>query len=160
MTTQDSGASLLRRLEGDWRIHRRVDSQAELRGVASFRRRSDGAYDYAEIGHLRLADGPVLQAWRRDIFEATDLGFRVRFAEPPHDLFHDVRLRPFGRAVWGEGVHRCGDDLYCTRYRFTLDGSFTIRHGVEGPRKAWRIVTAYRRQPPEAVTSRVGCSSA
>lgn len=154
------GASLLRRLEGDWRIHRRVAHEAELRGVASFRRRPDGAYDYAEIGHLRLADGVVLQAYRRDIFEATDQGFRVRFGEPPHDLFHAVKLRPFGGAIWGDGFHRCGEDIYSTRYRFAPGGGFTIRHAAEGPRKAWRIVTVYLRQPAAATAGAGGCSNA
>jgi hypothetical protein len=133
------------RLAGDWAIERRVSNGATLIGGARFTRGDPNELVYAEQGVLRLADGQTFKASRAYVFRGRPHGFAVYFAETPEKLFHDIALRWKEDMLAGEGVHPCRDDLYCSRYAFGADGSFTLTHVVKGPRYDYEMDTAYRR---------------
>ena len=136
-------ASLL----GSWSLRRSIDNGASMTGIATFRDSGGGRYLYAEEGCLRLADGQTVDAARRYIFEETDGGFAVLFAETPPRLFHRIVLHRVGSSLVGAGTHVCGDDRYDSRYRFQADGSFAVEHAVSGPRKRYALATRYAREP-------------
>jgi len=132
-------------LAGTWRLQRVIDNGASMTGTASFTDLGDGRFDYRERGQLRLADGQVIDAERRYVFEEHADGFSVWFAETPPRLFHRVALSRIGPSLAGEAAHFCGDDRYDTRYEFRADGSFLIAHSVAGPRKSYAMETSYVR---------------
>jgi hypothetical protein len=140
-----SGA--LRWLAGSWTLRRSIDNGASMVGTATFLGRIDGRFDYAERGRVTLADGRILDAERRYLFEQTGDGFAVWFAESLSRLFHRVALRRLGTSLAGGGAHACGDDRYDTRYEFRADGSFLVTHAVHGPRKCYVMETRYTRSP-------------
>lgn len=114
-------------------------------GTATLVARADGRFDYREQGRLTLAGGHILDAARRYVFAAEPRGFAVLFAETPPRLFHRVALEETASGLAGTGSHRCGDDRYDSRYEFSADGSFTVRHAVIGPRKRYTMTTRYTR---------------
>ncbi len=132
-------------LVGAWTLDRSVDNGASNTGIAVFTRQDERRLAYHEQGRFRLPTGQVIDAERRYIFEETDNGFAVLFAETPPRLFHRVSLERLGANVVGDGMHLCGDDHYDSRYEFRADGSFLIRHTVCGPRKNYVMESTYRR---------------
>jgi len=147
--TQEDPAALLARLEGRWRLARRVAEDgggtALFEGWAAFRPGGDGVLDYAETGWLRLADAPPMRAERRYAWRAQGGRVFVSFADgrPFHDFAPaDPRAR-----------HLCGADVYDVAYRFdaTDDGAndgadaWEAEWRVRGPRKAYVMVTRYCR---------------
>jgi hypothetical protein len=142
---------VLRWLAGSWAQRRSIDNGASMVGTATFLGRADGRFDYAEHGRLTLADGRILDAERRYLFEQTDDGFAVWFAEATPRLFHRVALHCLGTSLAGRGTHACGDDRYDTRYEFRGDGSFLVTHAVHGPRKRYVMENRHTRLAAEAV---------
>lgn len=116
-----------------------------MAGTATFTPYGARRLDYREQGRFRLPDGRTLDAERRYLFEETERGFAVFFAETPPRLFHRVALERIGPALVGATTHFCGDDRYDSRYEFHADGSFVIAHDVLGPRKAYAMETRYVR---------------
>lgn len=116
-----------------------------MSGTATFASCGAGRLDYREHGQFRLPDGRLLDAERRYLFEEIDGGFAVFFVETPPRLFHRIMLQRAGPNLVGGATHPCADDRYDSRYRFHLDGSFTIEHRVHGPRKRYTILTHYVR---------------
>jgi len=115
-----------------------------MTGTATFIPHSAGRLDYREQGQFRLPDGRTLDAERRYIFEETESGFTVFFAETPPRLFHRIELERIGQTLAGNGTHVCRDDHYASRYEFHAEGSFVIVHAVSG-RKAYAMETRYVR---------------
>jgi hypothetical protein len=140
-------SDVLRWLAGSWTQRRSIDNGASMVGTATFLGRLDGRFDYAECGRVTLADGRMLDAERRYLFEQTDDGFAVWFAESLPHLFHRVALRRLGTSLVGGSAHACSDDRYDTRYEFRADGSFLVTHAVHGPRKCYVMETRYTRSP-------------
>jgi hypothetical protein len=146
-----SASGVLRWLAGSWAQRRSIDNGVSMVGKATILGRVDGRFDYVEHGRLMLADGRILDAERRYLFEQTDDGFAVRFAESPPRLFHRVALHRLGTSLAGVGTHACGDDRYDTYYEFRDDGSFLVTHAARGPRKRYVMKTRHTRLAAEAV---------
>jgi len=119
-----------------------------MTGTAIIANLSGGQFQYHEQGHLHLADGQVIEAERRYLFEECRGGFTVLFAESPPRLFHRIVLNSAGSSLVGHAMHLCGEDRYDSRYEFRADGSFIVEHAVRGPRKRYAIVTNYSRRGP------------
>jgi Family of unknown function (DUF6314) len=139
-------ADVLARLEGDWTLTRHVDGRALMKGLATFSANDDGSFTCHERGRVHWADGQTFEAERRYLYRASPTGFAIFFFEEPARLFHDVRLQPAHRGLMAEASHQCKDDLYLGRYEFLADGTFSIRHHVSGPRKAYTLETTYHRR--------------
>jgi len=116
-----------------------------MTGMATFTPCDAKKSDYREQGRLHLFDGRTLDARRRYIFDETESGFAVFFAENPPRFFHRIALARIGPNFAGAATHFCADDRYDTRYEFRADGSFVIAHNVSGPRKAYAMETRYVR---------------
>lgn len=145
-------ARLLAALAGDWILERTVESAdpgqcGSLSGQATFAPGGEGRLAYREDGLLTLGAGSF-RAERRYLFAARPDGFAVLFDERPPRLFHEIALVPEAKeTLAGSAEHRCGADLYVSRYRFGPDGGFVVEHRVAGPRKDYRIESRYRRPP-------------
>lgn len=138
-------SEVLARLVGCWSLDRKIAGQGSMRGVATVEAGADGWTQYFEAGRLRLDIGESFDATRRYSYRALPTGFAIFFSEAPPRLFHEVRLEPAPEGLRGQATHLCGNDLYRTDYVFRPDGSFSVRHAIQGPRKAYAIVTCYRR---------------
>jgi hypothetical protein len=132
-------------LIGRWLFDRSVDNGASMTGAATFSDQPNGQLEYQERGRLRLPDGRSIDGERRYIFESNDDGFSVLFDETPPRLFHHIALNRLGSSLAGNAVHFCGKDRYDSRYEFRADGSFMVKHAVDGPRKHYAIATRYAR---------------
>jgi hypothetical protein len=133
------------RLNGRWLIHRSIDHQGFMEGLATFDRRRDGQADYHEEGRLHLAGG-TFNAVRNYVYGRLANGFAVFFAETPLRLFHELHLNSGERgSLHGQGHHACEKDVYWTDYEFVPDGRFVIRHRIRGPRKNYTMTTWYER---------------
>ena len=133
-------------LEGTWDLVRTIETQATMAGVAVFTPRHAKMMKYREDGRVRLADGSELDAHREYRFERAAGGFAVYFEEEPLRLFHRIRIMRDADALAGSATHLCTPDTYESTYRFLVDGSFTIRHTVRGPRKDYVSATVFRRR--------------
>lgn len=131
------------RLAGNWRLHRTIEGQAEMKGTARFTALETGMMGYREEGRLRLADGNEFSAHKDYVFERAPDGFKVHFSETPLRLFHGIVLRSDGGVLRGSATHLCQPDTYDSRYSFRADGTFTIQHIVHGPHKDYVSVTAF-----------------
>lgn len=129
---------------GDWRVDRAIADRLSGRdgrfeGAARFTPEEEEGLRYREEGWLRLGDGAPLAASREYLWRFTPQGVEVAF--PDGRPFH--RFAPAGR---GPGTdHPCGADLYRVAYDFAPWPSWTATWEVTGPRKAYRLATAYRR---------------
>lgn len=137
---------LLGSLTGRWVLDRTIDDGSAMTGEATIASRCGGGFDYHETGRLVLPGGQVLDAERRYVFVADEVGLAVLFAEAPPRLFHRVALRRQGSNLIGSATHLCGADRYDSRYAFRLGGGFIIEHCVSGPRKHYTMRTRYSRR--------------
>ncbi|MDQ0372661.1 DUF6314 family protein [Cellulomonas humilata] len=138
---------LVDRFAGVWSVDRAIlDARARLEGhlvgTAQFEPTDDGALAYVETGVLTFG-GDVRPAGRRLLLR--DAGGRAVDV-----LFADGR--PFYRFDlvddrWA-GEHACGEDTYSVAGHFLGADRFEeVWHAV-GPRKDYRLTTAYRRSAP------------
>lgn len=133
-------------LEGTWDLVRTIEKQATMIGIAVFTPQHATMLKYREDGRIRLAGGKELDAHREYRFERAADGFAVYFEEEPLRLFHRIRIVRDTDALAGSATHLCTPDTYDSSYRFLVDGSFTIRHTVRGPRKDYVSTTAFKRR--------------
>jgi Family of unknown function (DUF6314) len=110
-------------LAGRWQIERRVDNGAALTGIAIFKPAANNQLRYCEEGRLRLPNGDEFDSERKYIYSKLLGGFAVFFNETPLRLFHELHFQADER----------------------LDGSFVVRHQVNGPKKSYLMITQYRR---------------
>ena len=132
-------------LAGAWDLDRTIEGQASMTGIAVFTPLEPGMLKYREEGRIRLSDGKEFDGHREYLFERTQGGFAVHFAETPPRLFHAIGIVRDGDALAGSATHLCTPDTYDSSYRFLADGSFVIRHTVHGPRKDYLSATVFRR---------------
>ncbi len=123
--------------EGRWLISRQItpanDPPGRFHGVATWTPVPEGLA-YHEVGDLRIADHPSMQAerrylWRRDLSVWFEDG---RF-------FHTV---PAGGGATG---HWCDPDQYDVAYDFTKWPAFRVTWRVKGPTKDYRMISEYSR---------------
>jgi len=123
--------------EGEWRLSRRIlqanGVEARLHGVALFRAVPEGLA-YEEVGTLRIPGQPEMEA-RRAYLWGPDL--TVWFDGGRY--FHKVPEEG------GETEHWCAPDQYDGVYDFDDWPVWRVTWNVRGPRKAYRMVSAYRR---------------
>ena len=137
---------ITQKLIGSWSLDRVIESQATMQGIATFTPLDRGRLAYREQGHLRLANGTIVQAEREYVFSSGDGGFKVFFREDPPRLFHEISLSASaGGGLSGRAHHLCRHDEYLSAYTFLPDGTFVVRHVVSGPAKDYTMNTTYMR---------------
>lgn len=127
---------------GDWTIRRTIDDRlgppGRFAGVGTFSPAGDGLR-YEESGLLTLGDAPPLRASRAALWDWDGDGVAVRFADGRP--FH--RFLPAGASPGTD--HPCGADLYRVAYDFRAWPAWTATWEVGGPRKDYRMDSAYAR---------------
>jgi Family of unknown function (DUF6314) len=125
-------------LAGDWQIDRTIlDFRTGQDGLFTGTGRFSpvpGGLDYAERGQIQMAGGPLLLAERRYLWRFDVGGIAVLFADG----------RPFHR-LGPQAEHRCGDDHYHVAYDFGAWPAWQAVWRVTGPRKDYRLASAYTR---------------
>ncbi|UGX92809.1 DUF6314 family protein [Bradyrhizobium barranii subsp. barranii] len=139
-------SDVTKRLIGSWSFNRVIEGQATMQGIAIFTPLDGGRLAYREQGHLKLANGAIVQAEREYVFSNSEGGFKVFFREDPPRLFHEISLSASsGGELSGRARHLCKHDDYQSAYMFLPDGTFVVRHVVSGPRKDYTMNTTYTR---------------
>lgn len=128
---------------GKWSLSRRIIDAlgpgGEFTGTAVFTPVSAGM-DYAEQGVMRWAQGPQMQAGRRYKWRETVGMIAVLFDNGKQfHTFDPAASEP-------EARHDCAPDLYQVRYDFTHWPDWTQEWRVTGPRKDYRMHTAFARR--------------
>lgn len=127
---------------GRWRLSRRItEAQGDeswLEGQAHFTPQGD-TLAYLETGVLHVPDTAPLQAERRYLWRREGAQIAVQF--PDGRLFH--RFDP--ALSHPEAEHACAPDHYAVRYDLTVWPAWQTLWRVNGPRKAYTMVSCYRR---------------
>jgi hypothetical protein len=132
-------------LHGEWRLFRRIrDLRTGLHGRLEGR-----ASVTAAASELRLEESGRL-VFGSHVSDASqhyrivlgDGGAQVFRADGSH--FHDLDLSSGAARI----LHHCSDDIYRGRYRVTGEDHFVVAWRVAGPRKHYRMATAYARLMP------------
>ena len=129
---------------GEWTLSRRIDDRLTGRsgmfeGMARFTAAGDDIAIYDESGLLQLGDAPALTAERRYLWQFEAEVVTVRYADG-RDFY---RFHPAGRGV--EVVHECDPDTYRVIHDFTAWPRWQAIWSVTGPRKDYRLRSAWRR---------------
>jgi hypothetical protein len=130
-------------LLGEWGFEREIPGRARMSGHARFTLVDGETALYEESGELCLEGGQTLHSRQSYVYERTNDGFAVRFADT-RELFHVMRFAASGDDLVAEARHVCLNDLYLSGYTVRSDGSFEVRHEVRGPEKDYVIRTLYR----------------
>lgn len=124
--------------EGDWAIKRRIrnaiGADAQFSGTASFSRDGEGLI-LSEAGEMKI-DGVLMQAARRYFWRQGKAGIEVYFEDGR--FFH---LIGGGQRV--QAHHDCAPDIYDVCYDFSGWPEWGSVWNVTGPRKDYRMETAY-----------------
>ena len=135
------------RFTGLWHIRRDIfdfDSQwsGRFTGQGIFQPTETNRRAYAEEGSLQFAGLHSVKATRRYGYDIVSKSrVEVRFEDGR--FFH--HFDPAGQEAWAE--HLCDADLYEVRYLFDAEDHWRAEWRVEGPRKNYRMVTRYDRDP-------------
>ena len=129
---------------GHWALSRRIDDRLTgqsgvFEGMARFMADGDDAAIYDENGLLRLGDATPMTAERRYLWQFAGDCVRVRHADG-RDFF---TFTPWGRGA--EVVHLCDADTYRVIHDFTAWPRWQAIWTVTGPRKDYRMRSAWRR---------------
>ena len=138
------GGGVFEGLLGEWSLEREIPGRGRMKGRARFTLLDGETALYEESGELRLEGGQSLHSRQSYVYEKTEDGFAVRFADT-RKLFHVMRFAVSGDDLVAEASHTCLNDLYLSGYTVRRDGSFEVRHQVRGPQKDYRIRTTYCR---------------
>jgi hypothetical protein len=134
MTTEPR---ILTDFEGDWALERRISNRDGASGqfIGQARWQPHGAgLQYIETGQLRLQGHAAMQAERRYWWDA-DLSV----------YFEDGRFFHRVPACGGDTAHWCDPDQYRGTYGFADWPVFEVTWRVSGPRKAYHMISLYRR---------------
>jgi hypothetical protein len=137
---------------GHWVLEREIPGIASFSGAAEFTATSaPDVLAYAESGILAIASGHKASASRRLLY--CRIGERLAIKDDDSirrgTLLH---LLAFGRPSVGDGWlaaghrHCCGTDMYDLEMTIIAPDRFETRYRVQGPRKDYRMLTAYRRR--------------
>ena len=140
-------ATLPSRFSGLWSIRRHIfDITSQWTGRFDGEGRfipDEAGMRYREDGRLRFGGLQDVAATRTYLYRFPDPArVEVRFEDGR--FFH--AFDPRGPVA--EADHLCDADLYEVRYVFEADAAWRAEWRVEGPRKAYRMVTYYRRPYP------------
>ena len=143
-----AGVQILQNLRGAWMLRRDIElGGAQLHGDAVFARFGEGALAYRESGILTLADGRVFSACRQYRYRLSEDSVVVEFADGPHigTQFLSVSFSRTDTGLEASGVYACGDDTYHATYRILGPAAFEVVIMVQGPAKAYELVSRYSR---------------
>lgn len=126
--------------EGMWRLERDVvhdgAAPAQFKGEARFTH-GQGGLVYREMGVLEIPGQAPMRAERCYLWRARPEGcIDVLFEDGRY--FHSI-------AGTAEARHWCDPDLYNVRYDFAAWPDWSATWHVQGPRKAYRMVSRYTR---------------
>lgn len=147
------GAQILQDLRGAWILRRDIrPAVAHLCGNAVFAPAGEGALAYRERGILTLADGGEFSANRQYRYRLIEERIVVEFADGPDigKQFLSLRFSPTDSVLEASDVHICGDDTYRATYRILGPAAFEVLIMVQGPAKAYELVSRYCRPPCDA----------
>lgn len=131
---------------GKWDISRRISPLAHFDGHAVFSQTQSHSFNYHETGILTLDQGAQFHASQNYIFEQEKAGFSIYFSEDPKRLFQKVSLNATqNNSLTGTAEHSCPPDTYLSTYSFFADGTFSIQHHVNGPRKKYSLISTYKK---------------
>ena len=107
----------------------------------------EGALAYRESGILSLADGRVFSACRQYRYRLSEDSVVVEFADGPHvgTQFLSLSFSRTDTGLEASGVYACGDDTYHATYRILGPAAFEVVIMVQGPAKAYELVSRYSR---------------
>lgn len=128
--------------EGVWTLERRIEDARDPRparfdGTALFTA-APGGLAYLEEGRLTLGDAAPFAASRRYFWRARAGRIAVEFEDGRP--FHDFDPRAGAPAA----EHDCAPDHYRVAYDFTGWPDWRAEWRVSGPRKDYRMISAYR----------------
>jgi hypothetical protein len=126
---------------GRWQIARRIEdrragAEGRFDGEANLTA-TPGGLLYHERGSLTLGAAPPMTAERRYLWSAAP-GGRIAVAFDDGRPFHS--FTPAGHA---KATHCCAPDSYAVAYDFTRWPDWRASWTVRGPRKDYRMDTAY-----------------
>ena len=131
----------LRSFVGTWRVSRTIldhgaGPDGRFVGTAIFSDAQDGLI-YNETGELTLDGLAPFKAERRYLWRSTESVIAVSFADgrPFHSFDPDMP----------EATHWCDPDTYHVTYDFSAWPVWTSIWDVQGPKKAYQMVTSYER---------------
>lgn len=129
---------------GQWVLDRRIDDRitgqtGAFEGTATVAPVGAAGAAYHEVGILRLGDGPGFTAERRYLWQFEAERVVVQFEDGR--AFHS--FCPEGEGAGSD--HPCGADYYQVVYDFGAWPRWQANWTVSGPRKDYRMRTAYRR---------------
>jgi len=123
--------------EGAWHLDRQIHhddgTTAQFQGTASWVPEGD-ALLYHERGQLQIAGQVPLTSEQR-----------YRWYPDLRVTFDDGRAFHTVPATGGETAHWCDPDQYDVTYDFTNWPAFRVTWNVKGPRKSYRMISAYTR---------------
>ena len=122
--------------EGRWRVERSIRQtdgvEGRFEGEAVFAPDGAGALAYHEDGVLTMPGAAPMRATRA-----------YRWVEGLEVFFDDGRPFHTVPATGGAATHLCPPDIYRVSYDFSRWPDWTATWDVTGPRKAYRMVSAY-----------------
>lgn len=121
------------------------EPMAAMHGTASFIVTSENEALYSESVTLALESGVAMPATRRYFYRQERDGLAIYFDEARENLFHRLLLEEADGGLIAADLHHCAPDRYDSRYEFLADGTFTVTHVVDGPRKSYVSRTVYAR---------------
>ena len=145
-----SGAQILQSLRGTWMLRRDIQpAGAQLRGEAVFASFGEGALAYRESGILTLADGRKFSACRQYCYRyrSSEDSIVVEFADGPDigKQFLGLSFSGTDSGLEASDVHACGGDTYHATYKILGPAAFEVVIMVQGPAKAYQLVSRYSR---------------
>lgn len=143
-----AGVQILQNLRGARMLRRDIEpGGAQLHGDAVFARFGEGALAYRESGILTLADGRVFSTCRQYRYRLSEDSVVVEFADGPHigTQFLSLSFSRTDTGLEASGVYACGDDTYHATYRILGPAAFEVVIMVQGPAKAYELVSRYSR---------------
>lgn len=148
----NAGAQILQTLCGAWMLRRDIHpGGARLHGDAVFAPAGEDALAYRESGILTLPDGAEFSAYRQYRYRLSEDRIVVEFADGA-DIGKQFLSLSFSRADSGweaSDVHVCWDDTYHATYRILGPAAFEVIIMVQGPAKAYELVSRYSRSLPD-----------
>lgn len=129
---------------GSWQMERVIDDArtGQSQRFSGHAVLQEGVF--REVGVLHLDTGP-LAASRQYLWSGTGQGLHIAFDDGRP--FHDVDLSQ----SQPQATHHCDPDLYRVAYDFRAWPDWQATWAVTGPRKDYKMITCYRKQPHAAL---------
>lgn len=146
-------AAIFARLEGEWRLERRMGDLGTFTGVAVFRPCAPDVLRYREDGVLLQENGISLPGYREYDYRLAPDGIAIHFADAHRRgaLYVTLRFSGLAAAYEAQATHLCAPDTYRHRMIWHADDRFSTVVAVEGPRKSYTLASHYCRSATPSV---------